>query len=150
MSIEKADYVPSLILHDRGENLVRDWLSANCRWDVNQRGNKEELYADFSAFCKCRGTNTGGGFEPWLRQLGYEVGTTGIRGILLRPKGESSRVAALPATTRSHVGTEAAVTPSLIEANAGPLKPQPKMIDKDDTDIEAYRKMQFNAELLKK
>ena len=151
MSIEKAAYVPSLIFHDRGENLVRDWLSANCRWDVSQWGNKAELFADFTAFCAGRETTTGEGFEPWLRKLGHEISSTGVRGILLRPKGESStRLAAPPATQRSYRGTETAVSASLIEANGGAPKPQPKAIEKDDTDIEAYRKMQYNAELLKK
>jgi hypothetical protein len=131
--ITKANYIPSLLLHNFNENLLRDWLSANCRWNVYESGDKDLLYADFTAFCGGRNTTpmAQGYLWPLLGQLGYEVGNLSVRGILLKPKEDDASLAATAAVQQPGVSQrlQTVVTSELITANSGPSEPeQPKEV----------------------
>ncbi len=127
--ITEANYVPSLLLHKNNENLLRDWLSANCRWNLYESGNKDNLYTDFTAFCSGRNTTPieKGYLWPLLGQLGYEVGNLNVRGILLKPKGEDANLAAPAAVQQPSVNQrmQTVVTPDLLAAN-NPAEPEKK------------------------
>lgn len=142
------DFTPGLPKVDREGDLFK-WLSDNCEWREREWSATHPIYEAYAAWEKSKqGMPVAArSVEQSLVSLGFIVQGARVLGVFLREKDATMPVAAPQSDEVARVGSPSS---ALIEANVGPLPPQPKVIDKDDSDLEAYRKMQFNEQLLKK
>jgi len=136
--------VPGKRKSKREEDLYT-WLLEHCGWTEQQKFDLAPILDGFTAW-EAKKYGIVPARQSVLQALvgnGFRIAEPLVIGLFIREKD------AVPVVEPQHnEGIRvSSPSPELIEANSGRIDPQPQLIERDDSDREAYRKMQFNAEL---